>query len=230
MGKSKLLVMPGMSSPLFNSEHQQIYATLEEGAKQCNFEYNIVYYPGQEGVSSGVMTYSGQLENALSKCRAIQPNWIIGLSSGCEVVVGCLGSKETWVDQVQGAVIWGSCLNARGASMFSSSDERYKYLAQLTEEPNRTFVSLDYLETTPCISKLIEELAGNIRIARGSKDPYNTSEDALLLAEVHWRCQSQYKTEICEILELEHSVRSSETSVEKLNEYFQCLFTPFTAS
>jgi hypothetical protein len=227
MGKAKLVVMPGMSSPLFHPKYQNLYATIKRGAEQHHFEHNIVYYPGQEGKSSGLVTYAGQLEKALLKCREIRPDWLIGLSSGCEIVVSCLGSGEDWVEKIQGSVLWGPCLHATGAAMFKSREERSAYIASLAEEPYQTFVSPDYLETTPCISRLIEKAVGNIRIARGSDDEYSKSEDVFVTATAHRKVQSAYQTEVQEIQGLRHSVLHDEVTAQQLSEYYDCLFSPF---
>jgi hypothetical protein len=228
MEKTKLVVMPGMSSPLFHPRYQNLYATVERGAEQLHFEHNIVYYPGQEGKSSGLVTYAGQLEKALLKCREIRPDWLIGLSSGCEIVVSCLGSGEDWVEKIQGSVLWGPCLHATGAAMFKSLEERRAYIASLTEEPHQTFVSPDYLEATPCISNLIEKAIGNIRIVRGSDDEYSKSKDVFITAEVHRKMQPIYQTEVREVQGLKHSVLRDEITPEQLDEYFDCLFSPFS--
>jgi hypothetical protein len=229
MKKPKLLLMPGMTSPLFCPKTQKVYSTIREEAERRGFEYHIVYYPGQEGEDSGLMTYLGQLEKALLKCRELRPDWLIGFSSGCEVAAGCLGSSKEWVKHIQGTVLWGPCLKQTALDMFDSEKSLHDYIANFSNEPKRTYISLDFLDALPCISTLIHNASGNVRVARGSEDDYNQSLHVQMIAEAHQRMQSQYQTDShTGIPGLRHSILAHEVTSEQLDNYFDCLFTPFS--
>ena len=94
----------------------------------------------------------------------------------------------------------------------------------------KTFVSPDFAEKTPCISELIAQSQGNIRIARGSEDDDTGMEDINVTADVHRREQPNYLTEIREVTGLKHSVLKDEVSSEKSEEYFHCLFDPISGT
>jgi hypothetical protein len=215
MTKFKVLLMPGMSSPLFCPKMRQVYSIIKEEAIRRGFEYHIVYYPGQDGEESGLMTYPGQLEKALLKCREIKPDWLIGFSSGCEVAAGCLGSGEKWVRKVQGTVLWGPCLKQTALSMFDSAEKLHEFIASFADEPKRTYVALNFLDELPCISTLIQNASGDIRVARGSEDNYNTALHIQSIANIHQKIQSQYQTDYYTgISGLKHSILPSEVTSE----------------
>ncbi len=222
----KVLLLPGMTSPKFAPNYQKLYSTVKEGAEKYGYEYHIVYYPGQEGESSGLLTYDGALANALKKGSEMEPNWIVGLSSGCEVAAGLLGSGKPLIDNIEGAVLWGPCLKETIRSIFTP-EEWQKYITDSKAEPNKTYFSPDFIENTPCVSELIKKAKANIRIARGSNDKYNTVHDVVITANAHQEMNPQYLTETREIEGLKHGVLPDEISSELLDKYLKCLFDKF---
>jgi hypothetical protein len=226
MTTPKLLVMPGMTSPKYSQKYQNLYATVKEGAEKYGYEYHIVYYPGQEGSSSGLLTYSGALENAIIKTREISPDWVVGLSSGCEIVAGLLGSNESCTKNIKGAVIWGPCLKKTIKSVFKTDRDWQNYIEN-GKKDNNTYFSPDFIETTPCISELIKYAAVNMRISRGSNDEYSIADDISTCAQIHQKFCPQKSTEILEIKGLKHGVISDEYPSRLIDEYFDCLFGYF---
>lgn len=225
----KLLVIPGTTSPLFTTKYKNAYATIKKGAELREVEYHIIYYPGQEGRTSGLMTYEGQLESVLSACSHVQPDWLIGLCNGCDLVADSLASGEDWVNSIKGAVLWGPLLNSTIDDQLPSPESRQGYIDNLAEQ-YETFISSDYFDSKPCISTLIKRATGNIRIARGSEDTNNEFSHVEMLAAIHKKSQPQYQTDYHSgISGLKHSVLHEEVTPVQLNKYYDCLFSPFPA-
>lgn len=222
----RVLVLPGSAGPTGSEEYKQIYATISDEAMRRGLECKVTFYPGHEGLSSGLLTYASALSKALGECREYRPDWIIARSFGCVVAVGLLGSEEGWVLRCQGLVLWSSVLGSSINRIWSTEEKRRETISGHREYDS--YLAPDFFESIPAVEDLIRTARCNIRLARGTRDTSNTEEDIALLAETHRHTQPDFLTEVVAIEGVAHGVSKCSMPNNLLADYLSCLFDPIT--
>lgn len=220
----RILVLPGSSSPVGSEHYRQVYETVENEAARRGFVCKTVIYPGQQGISSGILNQSSAMTHVLQICRGFKPDWIIARSFGCCVAVGILGSEENWIKRCRGAVLWGPCLSKTIDRIWRTAEEKQTEVKEYVKY--NTFLSGDFFDDYPTMEDLIQKAGSNLRLIRGGKDEFNTKEDLDYLADIHGQHQPGYAREIIEIPGLTHTVIHGEVTQGLLSMYFDSLFNP----
>jgi len=228
--RRRILLLPGATRGDY-PEYQEIYESIAQGARKKfgidGFDYFKAVYPGHCGRSSGLLSYNSALNAVMSYCREFKPNWIIGSSLGGYVAIGALASEEDWVNEVEGAVVWGTSTKSSVADAFANDDAKQKQVNKYSEKLY-TFITPDFFDTFPDTEALIAKVKCNLRLSCGSADHVGVKkQDLELLADIHRRAQPDYCSEVREIVGLKHSVKSSDIAPALLSEYLDCLFSPF---
>lgn len=226
----RILLLPGATRGDY-PEYQEIYETIAQGSREKfgidGFDYFKAVYPGHYGKSSGLLSYESGLNAAIDYCRDFKPNWIIGCSLGGYVAIGALASQEDWVNEVEGAVVWGTSTKRSVADAFENDDAKQKQVNKYSQKLY-TFITSDFFDAFPDTEALIAKVNCNVRLCCGSADHVGVKkQDLELLADIHRRSQPNYCSEVREIVGLKHSVKSSAITSEQLSEYLDCFFNPF---
>lgn len=218
------VLLPGTSSPTGSESYVRVYSAIEREANRLGYDYHLVDYPGQAGVSSGVLRYETALASALTDCRRLEPERLIARSFGCNVAAGVLGSGEAWVSACHGAVFWGPFFNRAIEDDFGTAAKMEQ--RKLEYQEYGVHLADDLFSALPDLSGLICDVRCNIRLARGSLDKYNTSNDLSELGTVHRHHASEFECEVSKVEGAEHAVNPGEVSQDVLAQYLRCLFVP----
>ena len=226
--KRRVLVLPGTARPS-DKRYQRVYETIENGATKCACECRTVSYPGQEGPSSGLLTYLGAVGRAYEAGRVFEPHWVIGRSLGCVIALAVAGMKEPWVERIEGVVLWGPVLGSEMQRRWGS-DEAQAEQVRRYEEQRGTFLAADFYKQLPAIESVAATASRNLRIARGSREEYNEDIDLKCLESIHRRLQPSYLREVRMVEGVKHEVVAEECSPEALSAYLSVLFDPIAGS
>jgi hypothetical protein len=214
---TRVMILPGSTSPRGSSYYEDIYSTIEDEARKRGLQVLTVLYPGQDGDGNGFLSYETAVESTLKTCRQYHPNWLIARSFGCSVAAGILSVDENWIENVEMAILWGPCmrrtLNKIWPSIKRKRDEIVEY------RRNGTNVSLDFFEQYPAIEDTIADAKCNIRLIRGSEDIFNSDIDLEELKNTHAVKQPNFRREIKILIGAKHTVTNKNVPSSVLNQY-----------
>lgn len=218
---TRVIVLPGSSSPLGSPYYKEIYATIEDEARNRGFEITTVLYPGQMGENSGLLEYPTAVERSLEACRIFRPNWLIGRSFGCSIATGVLGVDEDWLADLKSAALWGPCTRRTLHRIWPTVEDREREIAEYKE--HGTYVSLDFFDRYPAIETLIGEARCSLRLIRGSEDIFNTDSELEELSAFHASKQPSFSRKIVKLDGAKHTVTRDSVSASLLKLYLGCI-------
>jgi hypothetical protein len=222
----RALLLPGSSNPIC-ADQKPIYDVVRREAETQGIELRILTYPGQRGASSGAVEYATALTYVLEEARGFKPDWLIGRSLGACVALGLFGSREAWLNDCQGVVVWGP--PKRELTEKKWSREKIHEYIKFYQEVKETYLSPALFYETPDPAELITEVNCNLRIVRGSEDEFNTGEYVAHLALRHRQVQPNYFTEVQNELDgIGHGITKIDpTNADLPHSDFTWLFNPF---
>jgi hypothetical protein len=218
---TRVIVLPGSSSPIGSPYYKEIYATIEDEARNRGFEIITVVYPGQMGESSGLLEYSTAVERSLEACRTFRPNWMIGRSFGCSIATGVLGVDEDWLAELKSAALWGPCTRRTLHRIWPTVEDREREIAEYRK--HGTYVSLDFFDSYPAIETLIGGARCHLRLIRGSDDIFNSDSELEELAAFHDSTQPSFRSETAKLEGAKHTVTKENVTAPLLKKYLNCI-------
>lgn len=227
MKKRRVLIFPGGTSAIHSDRHKKAITVIEVEARRREYECSVVHYPGHDGESSGALNYRSAVDKAHVLCHDFQPNWLIARSFGCVVAVAVLASQEGWLDQCEGAVLWGPYFGA-AVERLVPNDEKKRQMIDKYRRERKTFLASDFFQIPP-IENLIRKVRCDMRLVRGTRDSSTSSEEMEFLGAVHHRAQPDYLSEVVVIGGLTHEVVEEDLSAELMALYHDSLFAPIVA-
>lgn len=209
------------------SHYKKALDLIENGAKDYGYAPVLVLYPGhpdRNGVTNGSLSFRSALRETIEQCKDIQPDWILGRSLGATVALAALGSRENWTLHCKGATIWGPVFKRNLDSLYPDDTSRLRAIQDY--EKFGTILASNFFETLPDVEPLINSAAGNLRIARGSEDNYNTTDELYKLANTHSSAQPEFMREVRVVEGAPHTPIQSRLTQKQISAYLNCLFTP----
>jgi hypothetical protein len=204
---------------------------IEEGAHLYNADVVLIQYPGhpdKKGVRAGELNFHNALRVALEQCELIRPEWMIGRSFGATVGIAALGSGASWVRSCTGAVLWGPAFNKYLHALWPTEQDKMDMIQEYRRF--NTSVADNFFQTLPDIESLVNNAESNLRFARGANDSYNSLEELKRLELIHTTAQPTFMRDVIELDGFDHTPTSSKLTRVQREEYFRCLFKPFTES
>ena len=98
---------------------------------------------------------------------------------------------------MQRSVLWGPGFSRFNDAAWPTPAHKAKAVDEY--KAFGTHLVSDFFDTLPDIETLIPAAACNLRFARGEKDKYNSLDDLRMLAEIHARSQSGFKSVVLEL-------------------------------
>lgn len=222
-----VVVLPGASSPTGSNRFEAVYSAIEQEARRRGFSYDLVTYPGQNGTSSGLLSYETALAAALIVCRKSRPTWVVARSFGCTVACGMLIREESWVATCSGVVLWGPFFKHAIEPKFGTREAMERTVSEYREYG--VILADEFYATLPEQEVLIRQMCCSARLARGTRDKYNSGAELQKLRSAHQERENGFVVDVREVLGAEHEVVPAEVSADVVAEYYRCLYDPIPA-
>lgn len=221
MSKARILIIPGAASPL-SREYTPVYALIENEARCRGGNVRTVVFPGQ--CVPGTLTFLSAIRSTARLWKDLNPTWVIARSFGC-VVLAKLLSDQHLTRSLQGAVLWGPTLSAWVKRFLPTEHDRIQEVEKYRQ--HGTNLEPRFFDDFPALEILIEKLALDVRLSRGSLDKFNSREDLCYLAAIHQRENPSRTRDVVEIRSLGHSVTSpGKRRRTSVSAYLDALFAP----
>lgn len=198
---------------------------IEQGAALHGYEPHLILYPGhpsKRGSTKGKLSFCSALLKILGDFRELRPEWIIGRSLGALLAPAALSCGNDWAKMCKGAVMWGPGFKRYMDTEWPNDQKKAEAVKQYRKY--RTSLVSDYFDTLPTVETLVRTARCNLRLARGTKDRYNSNSDLRRLKVLHARNQPAFKRHIVVLPGFDHTPTRKMLSNDQLKSYFECLF------